>query len=305
MMMNEEEPIHLPGNSNLVSVIIVSYNTKLQLTHCLECLNESLHEVIVVDNHSTDGSPEMVLSKFPNVKLIQLNENQGFGRANNHGIELATNDLILFLNSDAYAKPGAIERLAVTMQNMNVVACGGKLLNPDGSLQESVTRGLSLWFVLLEQLLLEPVFRKIGLGYWITQQLQNKPESSVRQVMGACLMTRKSLGEQFDPRFFLYCEDTELCYRLISHGEIHYVPEAEFIHELGASSTNERWKSVIRYNKGKELYFRIHFGKITSALCWLINKVGALLRVLISLPLALLKTEHKAKLAIFWKVLWS
>ncbi|MFO0045855.1 MAG: glycosyltransferase family 2 protein, partial [Armatimonadota bacterium] len=61
MMMNEEEPIHLPNNSNLVSVIIVSYNTKLQLTHCLECLKESLHEVIVVDNHSTDGSPEMVL----------------------------------------------------------------------------------------------------------------------------------------------------------------------------------------------------------------------------------------------------
>ncbi|MEZ5163764.1 MAG: hypothetical protein R2688_08430 [Fimbriimonadaceae bacterium] len=67
--------------------------------------------------------------------------------------------------------------------------------------------------------------------------------------MGACLMLRPV--ERFDERFFLYCEDTELCHRLAQRGKIMYAPEAEFVHELGASSTTTRWESIARYNRGK------------------------------------------------------
>jgi GT2 family glycosyltransferase len=97
--------------------------------------------------------------------------------------------------------------------------------------------------------------------------------------MGACLMMRPV--ERFEERFFLYCEDTELCYRLRRHGQILYVPQAEFTHALGASSTGNRWWSVAMYNRGKELYFRIHHGTSHQVVCLFINRLGALLRLMI------------------------
>ena len=100
-------------------------------------------------------------------------------------------------------------------------------------------------------------------------------------------MTRSR--ERFDERFFLYCEDTDLCYRLRKHGKIVYEPEAVFTHELGSSSSGiGRWKSVARYNRGKELYFQIHHGSFASGVCLFLDRLGALLRLLIWLVPSLL-----------------
>lgn len=191
-----------------VSVVVVSYNTSAALRKCLEAI-ESHHDVIVVDNGSTDGSPEMVQSDFPDVRLIQNTDNRGFGAANNQGMALAQKDLVLFLNSDCYAHPGAISRLALAFRDASVVAAGGMLLNPDGSLQDSIANRLTLWTVFLEQTFLG---RK---GYWRTQRALEEAgpgDAEVPQIMGACLMIRPI--ERFDERIFLYCEDTELCARL-------------------------------------------------------------------------------------------
>lgn len=300
---NPKDAVFIP-TSGPVSVIIVSYNTVVKLRRCLTCLrNEPEIEIIVVDNASHDGSVEMIRTEFPNVICLALETNIGFGRANNRGIDIAKNELILFLNSDAYAHPGSIQILANSFLNPTVVAAGGKLLNLDGSLQESCTHMLNLWHVFTEQCMLEPLLRKLGVGYWITNSAQKFPVSIVPQVMGACLMMRKSIGERFDERFFLYCEDTELCYRLNSFGSIVYVQGAEFTHELGASSTQDRWKSISRYNSGKELFFSIHFGRFASTLCWLLNRFGTVLRIVISLLLSLFRPSHKQKLQTFIKVL--
>jgi GT2 family glycosyltransferase len=268
------EPIPVPK----VSVVVVSYNTREKLRRCLECI-EQHHQVIVVDNASADGSPEMVASDFPHVQLIANNENRGFGAANNQGMDRATGNLVLFLNSDAYADPGAIDTLASAFEDTGVVAAGGKLLNPDRTLQQSSANELTLWAVFCEQTLLEKAFpnSKLLSPYWNSRRLNQTSETA--QVMGACLMIRPL--ERFDERFFLYCEDTELCQRLRKHGRILYVPGAQFVHELGSSSAGTRWESVARYNRGKELYFRIHHGPFAAALCWLLNKLGALLRLVI------------------------
>src|SRR6185436_1595338 len=90
-----------------VSVVVVSYNTIDNLRRCLGCI-EPDHEVIVVDNGSTDGSADMVRTEYPAVKLLENSGNVGFGAANNQGMDLATRPLVLFLNSDCYAEPGAI-----------------------------------------------------------------------------------------------------------------------------------------------------------------------------------------------------
>ena len=146
-----------------VSVIVVSFNTKEKLRKCLACI-EPDHETIVVDNASTDGSPEMVMEEYPHVKLIQNQDNRGFGAANNQGLDAMTRQLALFLNSDCYASRGAIFRLASMFRDKEIVAAGGRLENPDGSFQLSVADRLTLWKVFLEQSFLEIPLRQFGLG---------------------------------------------------------------------------------------------------------------------------------------------
>lgn len=263
--------------SSRVSVVVVSFNTREKLARCLACI-EPEHEVIVVDNQSTDGSAEMVQNRFPSVRLIRNDTNRGFGAANNQGIDASTRELLLFLNSDAYAEPGAIARLEREFDDSGVAGAGGQLLNPDGTRQASSAGPLTLWAVFCEQFYLEKLLpgSRLFNPYWNSDRAGDET-TCVDQVMGACLMMRR--GERFDERFFLYCEDTELCRRLIRHGRILYVPSAKFTHDLGSSSAPHRWIAVARYNRGKELYFSIHHGPAAMAMCWILNRTGALLRM--------------------------
>jgi N-acetylglucosaminyl-diphospho-decaprenol L-rhamnosyltransferase len=298
-----------------VSVVVVSYNTREQLRRCLAAI-EPEHEIVVVDNASSDGSAAMVAADFPHATLIENGQNKGFGAANNQGMDRATGDLILLLNSDCYAEPGAIARLAGAFQDPGVVAAGGQLSHMDGRLQESVAGPLTLWNVFLEQTLMEIPLRPIGWGYWrtlakLTEWASRSRQGPlvgvpVHQVMGACLMLRPL--ERFDERFFLYCEDTELCLRLRRRGLILYVPKARFAHELGSSSAGEhRWRSVALYNRGKELYFEIHGGAASAATCLLLDRLGALLRfavwgttTLLTLGMA---PPLRNRMRLFWRVL--
>lgn len=292
-------------NEPKVTVVVVSYNTKEKLRQCIEAI-EPEHEIIVIDNASTDGSPEMVRNNFPAVKLIQNQENRGFGAANNQGIEEARGELILLLNSDAYAHPGAITRLAEVFCDTSVVAAGGRLLNPNGTLQQSSANELSLWVVFCEQFLLEKLFpnSKLFSPYWNSSRFDHT--SHVDQVMGACLMMLPVA--RFDERYFLYCEDTDLCIRLSKLGQIFYVPQAKFTHDLGSSSSSDRWKSVARYNRGKELYFSIHRSNAAATMCWILDRKGAALRMigwgLLTLLTLGLRKRYVSQTRLFARVLF-
>ena len=272
-----------------VTVVVVSYNTRDALRRCLSALRgQGVARVVVVDNGSDDGSTAMVRDEHSEVSLVETGENLGFARANNLGAARAETPLVLFLNSDAYADPGAVARLAAPFSDVGVVAAGGRLRNPDGSLQESVARPLTLWAVLLEQTLLE---RLLG-GYWTTRSLPADRPTEVEQVMGACLMAHRGL-EPWDERYFLYCEDSDLCLRLRRRGHILYVPDAGFEHDLGTSSRREPWLGIARYNAGKELFFRLHRGIFQSYVCLAFDRLGALLRMSLK--------PRQAR--TFWKVL--
>jgi N-acetylglucosaminyl-diphospho-decaprenol L-rhamnosyltransferase len=282
-----------------ISVIVVSYNTCDLLRRCLASLTEA-DEVIVVDNASRDGSAEMVAAEFPSVILIRNERNRGFGAACNQGLDLATGDFWLLLNSDAAAEPGALRRLASALwADDGLVAVGGRLLYPDGAVQNSCANRLTLCAVFCEQYWLEKAFpRSPWLSpYWTTARLPDTGVHRVGQVMGACLGMRPG-PERFDERFFLYCEDTELCHRLSLRGAIAYVPEARFVHELGASSAGTRWEAVARYNRGKELYFRLHRGPLAAFVCWGVNREGAFWRMALY---AL--TGRLARARMWWRVL--
>ncbi len=292
-----------------VSVVVVSYNTREKLRQCLAAI-EPEHEVIVVDNASVDGSGEMIRQDFPSAHLIENSENLGFGAANNLGMARATRELILFLNSDAYVAPGAIGTLADAFKDDTVVGAGAKLRFPDGRLQDSAANELTLWAVFCEQSYLEKLFPQGSFlsPYWVTERLAQCAENQpTAQVMGACLMVRPL--EKFDERYFLYCEDTDLCLRLSRHGQIVYVPRAEVVHELGSSSSETRWTSIARYNRGKELYFALHRGRVAHLICWILNRKGAAWRMLVwgLIGLATLGMKRNAfrQAALFFKVLWA
>ncbi|HWP31645.1 MAG TPA: glycosyltransferase family 2 protein [Fimbriimonadales bacterium] len=272
------------------SIVIVAYNNREDLERCLESLPER-KEIIVVDNASNDGTAEMVREYYPYVTLITNEENLGYGTACNQGLDIASGEYALILNADIRAEENAVDVLTdFIYENPKATLCGGMLLHPDGSIQESAANNLTLWAVFCEQLFLEKLFPRSPLfsPYWISKRYLERhknqpPPLRVAQVMGACMMLRRVHDRfpRFDERYFLYCEDTDLCFRINkSGGEIYYVPAARFQHALGKSSEHRRWLAVRYYNRGKELFFRIHYGRFASTICFLLNRLGSLLRLI-------------------------
>jgi N-acetylglucosaminyl-diphospho-decaprenol L-rhamnosyltransferase len=301
------------GTPPEVSVIIVSYNTRELLRECIESIlceqgERPAVEVIVVDNASADGSAAMVAERFPQVRLIANPDNRGFGAACNHGLEVARGRYALILNADIRAQPGALQRLVGFMDaHPDAAVCGGQLRYPDGRIQSSCARDLTLWWVFCEQSMLAKLFPRTRLfgGYWRTHW-DFSATIETEQVMGACMMLRRPFP-RFDEDYFLYCEDTDLCYRVRqAGGKIYYVHDAAFVHHLGASGEPQRAQMVVYYNRGKERYFRKFHGAWQARVCRWLNKGGALLRVLLGLGGVMLTLGRHAGFrryaATFWQV---
>jgi hypothetical protein len=301
------------GTTPEVSVIIVSYNTRELLRECIESIlceqGDGLAvEVIVVDNASADGSAAMVAERFPQVRLIANPDNRGFGAACNQGLEVARGRYALILNADIRAQPGALQRLVAFMDaHPDAAVCGGQLRYPDGRIQPSCARDLTLWWVFCEQSMLAKLFPRTRLfgGYWRTHW-DFSATIETEQVMGACMMLRRPFP-RFDEDYFLYCEDTDLCYRVRqAGGRIYYVHDAVFVHHLGASGEPQRAQMVIYYNSGKERYFRKFHSAWQARVCRWLNKGGALLRVLLGLGGVVLTLGRHAGFrryaATFWQV---
>ena len=296
-----------------VSVIIVSYNTRELLRECIESIlcgqgNGITVEVIVVDNASADGSAPMVAERFPQARLIANPDNRGFGAACNQGLEIARGRYALILNADIRAQQGALQRLVGFMDaHPDAAICGGQLRYPDGRIQPSCARDLTLWWVFCEQSMLAKLFPRTRLfgGYWRTHW-DFSATIETEQVMGACMMLRRPFP-RFDEDYFLYCEDTDLCYRVRqAGGRIYYVHDAVFVHHLGASGESQRAQMVIYYNRSKERYFRKFHGAWQARVCRWLNKGGALLRVLLGLGGVVLTLGRHAGFrryaATFWQV---
>lgn len=235
------------GSSVKVSIIIVSYNTAHLTKACLESLRlaKGEKEVLVVDNASTDGSAEMVKIHFPEVTLIENSINLGFGAANNVALARAQGEYIVFLNPDTVVKPDAIEKAVRFMEeNPQVGIAGGRILNPDGSEQESVS------------------LRYPGEKY--TSGETKHLAGRIACILGAFMIGRKSILDEirgFDEDFFLYGEDEDLCWRIRERGyEVGYIPEAEVFHWGGMSERNTPPPEIMKKKLAAEqLFWKKHY----------------------------------------------
>jgi GT2 family glycosyltransferase len=231
-----------------LSVIVVSYNTRQLLDDCLASLAAadippSGLEVIVVDNASRDGSPEMVAAKYPDVQLLALTENLGFSAANNRGSAVATGDYLLFLNSDTRVGPRALaEPLDYMRAHPAVGALTVRLVYPNGERDPDNHRGFPTpWnaichFTGLSRLL--PGNPAVD-GYFRSYE-DFSTVHPVPVIAGSYMMMPRALDGQlggWDETYFFYGEDIDYCYRIHEAGyAIVYYPLVEVLHYKGASS---------------------------------------------------------------------
>lgn len=260
------------GNSRAspaVSVIVVSFNTRELTLACLESVfaetKATDFELIVVDNASSDGSAEKIESRFPSVTLIASNVNVGFAAANNLAAERARGEFLLLLNPDTLILEDAIGRIiAFAHRYPEAQIWGGRTLFGDGSLNPaSCFRRMTLWNQFCRSTGIgsicksSPIFNSEFYGGWKRDRIRE-----VDVVTGCFFLIRRALWQRlggFDPLFFMYGEETDLCLRARAMGARPMVtPEATIVHYGGASERVVADK-LVRLFKAKATLIRRHW----------------------------------------------
>ncbi len=260
------------SNKPKLSIIIVSWNVRELLEKCLVSIEKYRRgldlEIIVIDNNSTDGSQEMIAnfkSQIANLKTIFINENLGFAKGNNKGLEWAKGEYALFLNPDTEVVGDALAEMVRYMDtHPEVGAIGPKLLNSDESLQRSVRAFPTLVSQLLILTKLHNFIPRIApLKVYFQLDFDYETERDVDQVMGAALLVRKSILDEvgsFDAGYKRIFEEVDLCFRIKHAGHtIRYIPIARIIHHKGASFTQQRiCQKQLDFNQGMLRFFKKH-----------------------------------------------
>jgi hypothetical protein len=280
------------------SIVVVSWNGREVLADCLASIERELlgradaerlsFETIVVDNGSSDGSAELVRSRFAWAQLVALPENRGFAAGNNVGLRLAKGRHAVLLNSDTVVQPGALERCVRFLDaNPRVGVVGPQLLNPDGSRQNSIHNYPSLATEWLPKGLLERLFPR----RFPSKRFEHAGPIEVEAVLGACLCVRREVLEQVGlvpEDYFLFLEETDWCLRIAAAGwRIVHLPDARIVHVHGASSKKViPWQTRIEYHRSLYHFFRKHRGSAVAASVVALRFAKSLLYVVVRALLA-------------------
>lgn len=286
-----------------LSLIIVNYNTLDLLRDCLQSLqggNDGINiEAIVVDNGSSDGSPEMMAERFPDAILIRNDTNEGFARPNNQGLKIAQGRYLMLLNSDTTVRPHALETLVSFMdENLEVGACGPRLLYPDGRLQPSCRSFPSLWRHFCDMTGLETFLPHSIFGNFETRFKYDRDEE-VDQPMGAALLVRRKAFQDvgyLDERMKIYYNDADWCLRIRQAGWcIRFVHDSEIIHygSMTTAITNRRLEQFDEMFKNCVYYYQKHFGRAAVVVYKLLTAFGFFFRT-IFWRLVLLRQKNDA-----------
>lgn len=224
-----------------LSIIILNYNTSNLLRLCIQNLLKLeinfTYEIIVVDNASQDDSVEMMRKQYPEIKLIASETNTGHAAGNNLGIKQAQGEYILILNTDIiFSTVQDFDKVLNFMdQHPAVAIVGPKLLNGDGTVQNSCYRPYSFW---------TPIYRRTPLGKFdfakkdlerhLMWDFKHHENREVAWILGACMFVRKDFLNEygaFNDDFFLYFADYELCDRATRNGlKVYYFADTQIIH---------------------------------------------------------------------------
>lgn len=261
-----------------LSFVIVSWNARDFLAGCLESIARLgpgfSTEVIVVDNASADGSAEAVRASFPAVRLVALEENLGFAKANNIGISLSSGEYVLLVNSDVVVLEGCVEALYAYMSaHPEAGLAGPMVLNPDMTLQPTSRRLPTIRGA---------IFSAMGLD---RLNYATHDRTTDAEALSGCFMMARAEAIRdvggLDERFFFYAEDKDWCKRFRDSGwKVVFYPGARAIHYGGQSSSIAPARFFVEMHKANLAYWRKHRGRAAADLYLLITVLHQVLRIM-------------------------
>jgi N-acetylglucosaminyl-diphospho-decaprenol L-rhamnosyltransferase len=275
-----------------IAVVLVSYNTRELTKKALRCLFSSSHElemeVIIIDNASKDNSAEMISTEHPDITLIKNAQNVGFGRANNQALPGIHSRYLLLLNTDAFVQPDTISKTVEFMDaHPRCGILGVRLVGRDGELQPSCRFFPTPWKIFLDRSGLGRFFKNAAM-----MDDMSWDHASVRDcdwVPGCYLLVRKEVIDQvglFDPRYFLYYEEVDLCFAAKAAGwQVTYYPYTSVVHIGGESAKHEgsissEGRQIESLNIESELlYFRKNYGMPGVVVHLVLNSLADLIQV--------------------------
>ncbi len=259
-----------------LSVVIVNWNTREMLADCLHSLFAGLGgltaEVLVVDNASTDGSTEMVATRFPQVRLICNTENRGFAAANNQALVLARGRHVLLLNSDTLVLGDVIPASVAWLDaHPDQGVMGPRVLNTDHTLQITCSGYPSLLNLALQATGLSRLpgafFDRYQMRRWDRRETR-----AVDVVSGCCMFVRHAAMDQvglLDEHFFFYGEETDWCRRFADAGwGLSFAPVGEIVHFGGGSVRKLSHRRDVMLTEGTVRLHRKHGGLVGGLACW-------------------------------------
>lgn len=263
-----------------LSIIIVNYNNYSLTISCVESVIKNTlnvnYEIIIIDNCSTNNSYEIIkksFEEFSNIIVERNKFNAGFGDGNNKAVELASSDVLLFLNPDVIVFDNSIKILLDEVRNNhNIGIIGAQLLNTDKSLQYSCRRILNMKEFLIARTPMKKVCSKKYIcninDKYLMKDLPHDNNIEADWLMGSCLMMKKSMFSEvggFSKEYFMYFEDVDICYKVKKRGKkILYFPLAKMIHAHEQASVKKinrmtfihlssMFKFYKKYNSKEEL----------------------------------------------------
>ena len=257
--MGVEAPGGLDEESR-AAVVIVNHNTREDLLACLASLDGAgAREVVVVDSGSSDGSLAAVAEGFPRIRRLAL-PNVGFGRAANAGVEATGAPAVVVANADTRFPPGAVHAMgAYLASNPGVGVLGPLIRYPDGRLQLSARAFPSIGQAVGHALLgLWRPANRWTRAYRLTDW-DHLSERDVDWVSGCCLAVRRDAFREvggFDPAYFMFVEDVDLCYRLWERGwRVVFAPVTEITHAIGGAVSRRRFRMVFEHARSLDRFF--------------------------------------------------
>ena len=308
----------------LLTVIIVNYNVKYFLDYCLCSVYRALQhldgEVIVVDNHSTDGSRQFFSDKYPGTKFIWNEENVGFAKANNQALQIAAGQYILFLNPDTIVGEDSFEKcIAFIRSKGDRIACGIRMVDGSGRFLKESKRSfpspLTSFFKIVGLSAVfsrSRIFSKYHLGYLDENQVHE-----IDVMAGAFTILPKKILDQvggFDEKFFMYGEDIDLSYRIGRAGfKNYYFPGTSIIHFKGESTRKGSLNYVKLFYSAMSIFVKKHYREMKAGIFNFLIQVAIFFRALMAACARFLKwiglpvIDAALILMSFWmiKFLWN
>ncbi|MBS1630097.1 MAG: glycosyltransferase [Bacteroidetes bacterium] len=276
-----------------LSVIIVNYNVRYFLELCVDSVLKAAQgfdvEVIVVDNHSTDGSLAMLRQRFPQVIRIENQDNAGFSKANNQGVALARGEYILFLNPDTVMPEDFFRKTIACMDaSPGVGALGPRLIDGKGRFAPDSKKSFpNLRVALFKSSGINRIFpRSAYFNSYYAVHVGERQTAPVEVLSGCCMLLRRSvidqLGFAFDEDYFMYCEDVDLSYRVRQAGfQNLYFPEATLVHYKGESTRKATLSYIRIFNQALATFVRKHYSKGQARVFLFMLHAGIGLRALL------------------------